>query len=194
MNKSKDSQVTSKVQKEGIRNSTKSTTIMKQSSKQLKPVSVLTSRRKSTFLAVPKLSSSKDSSREASNQPSKKTSTINVLPRTKNSNGTIGKSSTNLPIAELGDGETKSGSVYDKYKQQFSKLANNKDIVLKESEEETIVGGKKAKLTPMPQYQKKIDSSISKDAFTKVERSAVMMRRMEYNAKMKKKKKVKLIA
>ena len=134
---------------------------------------------------------SKAGSKEGSKRPSKRASKIDVVPTKKTSNGTVGKSSKNLPIPEpeVDGTNAKGGSVYDKYRQQFSKLANNKDIILKESEEETVVRGEKKKLTPMPQFQKAANSTISKDVFAKVERSAVMMRRMEYNAKMKKKKK-----
>ena len=98
------------------------------------------------------------------------------------------KSSTNVPVVSKMSNKSQATSVYDKYREQFSKLANNKDIVLKESEEETMVGGEKNKLTPMPQFQKAANSTISKDEFSKAERNAVMMRRMEYNAKIKKKK------
>lgn len=114
--------------------------------------------------------------------PSQKSSSSNV------SNSPRTKSSKNVPVVQKATNKSVATSVYDKYREQFSKLANNKDIILKESEEETMVGGEKKKLTPMPQFQKAANSTISKDEFSKAERNAVMMRRMEYNAKIKKKK------
>ena len=84
------------------------------------------------------------------------------------------------------------GSVYDKYRETYSKfVAKNKDkIKLKTGEEDG--DAKKKELTPMPQFQKKTDSNITKDVFTKVERSAVVMRRMEYTAKLRQWKKKKI--
>ena len=41
------------------------------------------------------------------------------------------KSSTNVPVVQKASNKSQATSVYDKYREQFSKLANNKDIVLK---------------------------------------------------------------
>ena len=81
-----------------------------------------------------------------------------------------------------------SAAVYDKYKQAYSKfLQENKDKLKNDTEE-----NKKKDLTPMPQFQKKSELLITKEVFNKVERSAVMMRRMEYTAKLKQVKATKI--
>ena len=81
-----------------------------------------------------------------------------------------------------------SAAVYDKYKQAYSKfLHENKDKLKNDTEE-----NKKKDLTPMPQFQKKSELLITKEVFNKVERSAVMMRRMEYTAKLRQVKATKI--
>lgn len=81
-------------------------------------------------------------------------------------------------------GKTK--SVYDKYKEKYSSLMNeNKDLVSKstdQDEEGTNKGGQK--LTSMPVYEKR-NAKMNKDTFAKMERSAVVMRRMEYTNKIR---------
>lgn len=87
------------------------------------------------------------------------------------------------------------GSVYDKYRETYAKfLAKNKDKIKIKTGEDDAENSKKKDLTPMPQFQKKTDSNITKDVFAKVERSAVVMRRMEYTAKLRQGKKKKLQA
>ena len=109
-------------------------------------------------------SSSKDIKRESSMK------SIN----SKNSNGKSTKSTKNILDV--------SAAVYDKYKEAYSKFLNeNKDKLRNDTEDSK----KQKDLTPMPQFQKKSELLITKEVFNKVERSAVMMRRMEYTARLK---------
>ena len=68
-------------------------------------------------------------------------------------------------------------AVYDKFKVAYSKF-------LVQNKADVVEGEQKEEFTPMPQYKKKGDIMV-KNVFDKVERSAVMMRRMEYTAKLK---------
>ena len=96
-------------------------------------------------------------------------------------------------------GDNTTSSVYDKYKQNFAKLLlqgltgdGNKKTSNEEQGNEEQRGAGSNKLTPMPQLQKKGNTNnVNKDVFAKAERSAVVMRRMEYNAKLANRKTVK---
>jgi hypothetical protein len=94
-------------------------------------------------------------------------------------------------------GDNTNSSVYDKYKQNFAKLllqglTGDKKSKDGDQGDEKQGGAGSNKLTPMPQLQKKGNTNnVNKDVFAKAERSAVVMRRMEYNAKLANRKTVK---
>ena len=101
------------------------------------------------------------------------------------------KKSTKGNIQGLFGGDNTNSSVYDKYKQNFAKLLLQglKGIEKVDKNEVQSKNTSTTNLTPMPQIKSQgNDTKVNKDVLAKAERSAVVMRRMEYNAKIAERK------
>ena len=132
-------------------------------------------------------------SKKPSAQPRKSIQGVFPLQK-KNSN--VQQSTSDKQQGVLYGGDNTNSSVYDKYKQNFAKLllqglTGDKKTKDGEQGNDDQGGAGSNKLTPMPQLQKKGNTNnVNKDVFAKAERSAVVMRRMEYNAKLANRKTV----